>query len=101
MICVRQRGSSHGSICQRHSCSHTGALLILSSSYNISSAAFPGKNLAFITEKAISMVKSDPAGYSHTLNPAFVYITAGLTDLTEKVTYGTGSNRYQEVIFYR
>ena len=78
----------------------SGPAQILSSSYNIPSAAFPGKNLAFITEKAISMVKSDPAGYIHTLSPAFVYITAGLTDLTEKVTYGTGSNRYQEVIFY-
>ena len=72
----------------------------LNKNYNIPSAAFPGKDLFFITNRAIDMVKSDPAGYDPKLNPAFVYITAGLIDLTEKVTYGRGANRYQEIMFY-
>lgn len=71
---------------------------ILKNKYNIPSKAFPGKDLEFITDKVISKVKSD--GYCPETNPAFVYITAGLTDLTEKVTYGWGSKRYQEVVFY-
>ena len=39
-------------------------------------------------------------GYCPETNPAFVYITAGFTDLTEKITYGWDGNHYQEVVFY-
>ena len=72
---------------------------ILNDKYNIPSKAYPGKDLEFITQRVIDRVKSDGV-YDPKANPAFVYITAGLTDVTEKVTYGWDSNRYQEVIFY-
>ena len=75
-----------------------GPANILKSKYNIPSKAFPGKDLEFITDKAINMITS--GGYCPATDPAFVYITAGLTDLTEKITYGWDSDRYQEVVFY-
>ena len=75
-----------------------GPAKILQNDHGIPSVAFPGKNLEFITDQAIDMVKA--SGYNHKSDPAFVYITAGITDLTERVTYGYGDNKYQEVLFY-
>ena len=71
---------------------------ILQKDFYIPSKSFPGKDLAYITDQAIDIVKA--GGYDPHTDPAFVYITAGITDITEKVTYGYGNNKYQEVLFY-
>ena len=70
---------------------------VLSEEHGIPSLSFPGKELDFITDKAIALVKK----HRYDLwDNTFVYVTAGLTNLTEKVTHGYGRRRYQEVLFY-
>ena len=75
----------------------TGVAKILNREHGIPSTSCPGKELDYITDQAIALVKHHR--YNNNDN-TFVYITAGLTNLTEKVSYGYGRNRYQEVMFY-